>query len=808
MSNENTAQDGSPGLTHLHAHLAANAGPGQSEEYYRLLADSLEDFITLTDREGRRLFVSPSFYRVTGYTPEEVLASDFRGRVHPDDLEVVERARLANLRGERTRVEYRCLCRDGSPLWLDLRATPLTGPDGQVEKILCCSRDITDRKRVEEALRKTRDELESRVRERTAELQAANELLQAEAAERLQAEQILRQSEQRFRLVSLATRDAIYDWTMAGDRTWWNERFEELLGRVESPASDWWNARIHPEDRPRVLEEMAQIVAGGGDRLVAEYRFRLANGEYGIFTDYRFIIRDADGRPARVMGAMSDITERRLAQQALERSEQEYRGLFENAHDAILIFRPEDEVVLEVNRRACDMYGFGREEFIGLTLEKISENVARGKTQIVETLTRGAKRDFESVQYRKDGTKMFIAINAAVVDYHGRRAILTINRDVSAQKQIERALRESQRMLQLVLDNIPQRIFWKNRDGVYLGCNRMFALDAGAADPAEVVGKTDHDLVWTKEQTDFFMLCDRRVIETQTPEYHIIEAQRHADGQEAWLDTNKVPLHDEDGKVVGVLGTYEDITERRATEERTRRHEMELARVSRLTSLGELATGLAHELNQPLSAMVTFAEACIRRAKSGQLDTEHLLESLGDIAEQGHRAGQIIRSMRGFVRRREEHRSATDLNSLVREALSLMKTEIRRAMVELRVNLPTDLPRVGVDAIQIEQVLVNLIQNAIDAMEQVPPEHRSLVITTRRAENGGVKVSVRDTGNGITPENLKRIGEPFFTTKPEGLGMGVAISRRIVEAHGGSLVVGVNAPRGARFIFTLPPVSR
>lgn len=977
----------------------------ENEERYRLLADSTEDFVSLNDPDGRRLYISPSYYRATGYTSEEVAAVDYRQRIHPDDLPRIEAAHAANVEGRRTQTEFRVLCKDGAYIWVDLRATPLLGPDGRVDRILCCSRDITDRKTTEEALLKVRDELDLRVRERTAELQFANERLRQEIGDRRQAERVLSENEQRFRLVTLATRDAVYDWDLNSDRVWVNERFKDLLGPVSLPALAWWRERLHPEDRERVTEYMDRVFSAGDDHLQEEYRFHLPSGEYGHFVDCAFVLRGPSGQPVRLIGALSDITERRRAQaalekrmvaltrplgdtsdinfedlfnladiqrlqeqfaeatgvasiithtdgtpitapsnfcrlcrdlirqtdqgrancfrsdavlgrhnpdgpivqlclsgglwdagaaitvggkhianwligqvrdetqteekmreyarevgadeddvaaafqevpamsraqfervarslftlanqlsdtayqniqqarfitehkrvlEALERSESDYRGLYEHAHDAILIFRPEDEVILEVNRRACEMYGFAREEFLGLSLRQISEDLLRGERYIQETLRGGFKRDFESVQLRKDGTRMHIAINAAVVNYRGHRAILSINRDITDRKQTERALRESRQMLQSVLDNIPQRIFWKDRAGAFLGCNRTFARDAGVDSPEAIVGRTDYDMAWKKEEADWYRLCDRRVIESQKPEYHIIETQHHANGQEAWLETNKVPLFDADGNVVGVLGTYEDITDRRQAEERARQREAELARVSRLANLGEMATGLAHELNQPLSAMVTFAEACILRVRGGETDARKLLESLNDISEQGHRAGQIIRRMREFVRRRETHRSTTRVDFLVREALGLLQTQLSKARVALRLELDEKAPEIIADTIQIEQVVVNLVQNALDAMSARPPNQRGLTISTRALSRQMIEVAVQDTGCGIASENLARIGEPFFTTKPDGLGMGVAISRRIVEAHGGELWAESTEPQGAIFRFTLP----
>jgi PAS domain S-box-containing protein len=181
----------------------------------------------------------------------------------------------------------------------------------------------------------------------------------------------------------------------------------------------------------------------------------------------------------------------------------------------------------------------------------------------------------------------------------GEDKILMIDRDISDRKQTEKAMIEKEELLQLVLDNIPQYIFWKDRNSVYLGCNRNFAIIAGLNNPLEIVGKTDYDLPWKKEESDFFRECDARVMETDTPEYHIIEPLLQADGKQSWVNTNKIPLHDAEGNVVGILGTFEDITERQIVQEKIRYQAMH-----------DLLTGLPNRtlFNEQLS--VSLTQAC------------------------------------------------------------------------------------------------------------------------------------------------------------------------------------------------------
>lgn len=247
--------------------------------------------------------------------------------------------------------------------------------------------------------------------------------------------------------------------------------------------------------------------------------------------------------------------------------------------------------------------------------------------------------------------------------------------------------------------------------------------------------------------------------------------------------------------------------EHEQAEERARQQLAQLAHVTRMATMGEMASGLAHELNQPLCAIVNFVEACLEMLESGAGATEPLREIMVDVARQAERAGKVIHRLREFVRRREPQRAAVDVNRLVREAVELTKAEIRRDEVRTQLELPKRLPPVLADEIQIEQVILNLVRNALQAMQGVEPAKRVLLIKVVR-RTGHVEVSVRDSGCGIPEDVRDRVFEPFFSTKSNGMGMGLSISRSILEAHEGRLWVAPNRDRGTTFRFTLPIARR
>jgi PAS domain S-box-containing protein len=287
------------------------------------------------------------------------------------------------------------------------------------------------------------------------------------------------------------------------------------------------------------------------------------------------------------------------------------------------------------------------------------------------------------------------------------------------------------------------------------------------------------------------------------------------------------------GQALGIIGIGQDITERKlaeeqirrlneelearvatrtaelsASEERTREHQAHLAHVLRVSTMGEMAAALAHELNQPLGAIVNYANGIGVRLREGGLAPDDLRDAVEHIAAEGLRAGEIIRRAREFVRLGVANREPADVNGVVRDAAQLIGADARRIGVPIRLALESRLPLVEMDRIQVEQVILNLLRNGLDAMSEPDPDRHEVVVQTTIPAEDTVEVSVRDSGIGMSPATRERIFDPFFTTKTGGLGMGLSISRSIVEAHGGRLWATGNPDRGMTFSFSLPVRQR
>ena len=283
-------------------------------------------------------------------------------------------------------------------------------------------------------------------------------------------------------------------------------------------------------------------------------------------------------------------------------------------------------------------------------------------------------------------------------------------------------------------------------------------------------------------------------------EYRIIRS----DGQMRWIWDRGFPVRDETGHVYRIAGLAEDITDRKRAEDQLRRQQVDLARMARLSLAVELASNLAHELNQPLTAIVAYTQACLTLLHRGQADPRELRGTFEEVMNQGLRAGEIIRHLRELVRRHDLTRTPLDINILIHAVIYYAQLELRQARIDLRLELAESLPTVLADDLQVQLVGVYLIRNAIEAMQGTPEGSRRLTVQTALASPDRVQVTIRDCGHGFSPGVIEQLFRPFFTTKPGGIGLGLSVSRSMIEAQGGHLWATPNPDRGASFHFTLP----
>jgi PAS domain S-box-containing protein len=370
--------------------------------------------------------------------------------------------------------------------------------------------------------------------------------------------------------------------------------------------------------------------------------------------------------------------------------------------------------------------------------------------------------------------------------------------------EIERQRIEARaRKLSSALEQTADMVVITNRDGVIEYVNTAFVTVTGYA-KAEAIGKTPGIVRSDRHDEEFY----RRLWKTirRGEAFHDTFINRKKDGALFYEEKTITPLTDAQGNVTHFVSTGKDVTSRRLVEEHSRARQAELAHAGRVNAMGEMTTTLAHELNQPLAAIVNYAQGSIRRVRAGGIKEDELLGALERIAALGSQAGEIIRRLRDFLRKGKPLRERVDINHVVREAADLANLEARRKDVTLRLELSDGLPPVLADPIQIEQVVLNLVHNAIEAIDQGQCPRREVIVQTAPDPKNGVEVIVRDTGPGFAVEDAERLFDTFYTTKATGLGMGLSISRSIIDAHGERLEAMPGAG-GAVFRFALPPID-
>ncbi len=358
-------------------------------------------------------------------------------------------------------------------------------------------------------------------------------------------------------------------------------------------------------------------------------------------------------------------------------------------------------------------------------------------------------------------------------------------------EDIHQMLQKQSQLTNTVLQNLPVMAFLLDEDG-----NFLESIGAGL----RRLGRDDHQLNG-ENAIEVFPQIRKWIERALAGESVHFESEGTIEGK-LWAFNNLLTFDEVRGS--GAVGFAIDITEHKQAEQRLEKQRADLAHMARVRTVEELASGIAHELNQPLSVIAAQAEVTARKMRLGKASSlEERLSALDNIASEAHRAGQIIHRLRDFVRKGEPHRTGVNIADVVREATDLIDNDLRHAGITIESSLGPSIPRVFVDRVQVQQVLLNLLLNAMEAIEQAETDARGIEIQVN-VHRGMLETTVRDTGCGISDERASRYFDNFFTTKADGMGMGLAISRSIVEAHGGRIWARRNPDRGATFTFTLP----
>jgi hypothetical protein len=384
-----------------------------------------------------------------------------------------------------------------------------------------------------------------------------------------------------------------------------------------------------------------------------------------------------------------------------------------------------------------------------------------------------------------------------------RRMFGTIQ-DITERRRSEDELRASERNLRLLIEAIPGMICRGSATGEIEYVNQR-VLD--------YTGKTLEDVAGFGWASVLHPDDAERVLSTYlqsiaTGQTHEVEYRlRRWDGVYRWFQSRADPLRDSEGRIINWYGLLYDIEDRKNAEAILRKTEVELTHATRVMTMGELVASIAHEVNQPLGAIVTNGHACVRLLSREVPDLERSLEVIGRMIKDGIRASEVIKRIRELMHKSPAEMAPLNINETIQEVVALVSSDVLRSKIELNAELQADLPLVLGDRIQLQQVVLNLILNAKDAMSDDQMHPRDLQITTRKTGSDGILVAVRDTGHGLNTNDVERIFDPFFTTKAGGMGLGLSISRTIIETHGGTLWASQNEDKGATIEFALPSNS-
>jgi PAS domain S-box-containing protein len=495
----------------------------------------------------------------------------------------------------------------------------------------------------------------------------------------------------------------------------------------------------------------------------------------------------------------------------LEQREAKIRRLVDANIIGIFIRNLEGRI-LEANDAFLRIVGYDREDLVSgrislrdLTPPEWRDRDARAVEELKMT---GTAQPIEKEYFRKDGSRVPVLIGAASFEESGTQGVAFVL-DLTERKRAEEALRESEAKLEEA-QRIAHVGYWE-RD---LATNLVTWSDEGSRIFGLAPGESR--VAFTRYQELIHPEDRQRVVAAVAealrggPRYDVEYRVVRPNEEVRIVYSQGDVMRDESGRARRMFGVVQDITERKRAEENLRESErryretqMELAHVNRVTTMGQLTASIAHEINQPIGAALTNAGAGLRWLAAQPPNLEKVRDTFESIIRAGNQASEVIGRIRGLVKKVPARKSTLDINETILETIALTRSEMERHCILLQTELANDLPSIWGDRVQLQQLILNLIMNGIEAMSEVSEDSRELLIGSRVYAPDGVIVTVRDSGPGLKPESLDHIFDPFYTTKPTGMGMGLSICRSIAEEHGGRLWASANAPRGAVFQFTL-----
>ncbi|HEY6832942.1 MAG TPA: PAS domain S-box protein [Pseudolabrys sp.] len=743
------------------------------ERELRLLVETIPALVWRAGPDGNIDYVNKRVLDYLGAQLGDVAGWRWVEKAHPDDVAFKITNWLKSLEsGNPHDVVCRFRGADGRYRWFNVRGEPLRASDGTVLSWYGVLIDIDDRRKAEEALR---------------------------------------ESEFKLRQILETVPSLLWSTGPDGEPTYVNQRISDYTGtRQEEFRHRGWEAFLHPDDLPETSQAFYRAVQTGTSH-EAVHRVRRADGEYRWHHTRAEPLRDQEGRIIQWYGLSVDIDERKKAEERLRRSEAYLAQAQRLGHSGVAAYN--ETTVFYGSEEIYRIWGFDPAHGVP-SREAVFQRIHAGDRDRHRAAVQRAldeKRGY-SIAYRivlPDGTvKHLESIGQPVFSASGELVeVVATQIDVTERKRAEEALRESEAKLRDYAETASDW-FWE------IGPDYKFTLlteNAFGVPVAQRLGTPcwDHALDRESEPEKWGHIW--ATLDSRKPFRDFVYRAMGGNGSPMYVKASGKPVFDSNGEFRGYRGTGIDVTATmRAREEHERllRLESDLAHMNRLSVMGELTASLAHEITQPIAAARNNARAAMRFLDRGPPDLSEVREALECIVADADRAGDIIDRVRDHIKKAPPRTFRFDLNKAIEEVIGLARSPITANGVSVRTRLAEALLPVEGDRVQLQQVVLNLILNAVEAMSTVVAEPRELLISTEQTRTGGVLVSVRDSGPGIDPDQLDRVFEAFYTTKSSGVGMGLSICRSIIDAHGGRLWAEANEPHGAIFQFTLPGADK
>jgi hypothetical protein len=728
----------------------------------RLPLDEIPGLVLTLFPDGRIEFANRQMLDFLGQPVDEM--RDWTDLIHPEDRsDFLHRWLESFSTGHPQALDCDCRVRRGDEVyrWLQIRGKPLRSADGAVIRWCLLLVDIDDHRRAAEALRA---------------------------------------SERDVRLIVDSIPAFILTLTPGGEVEHVNQRIIDFFGLPSEALRDW--SRVtHPDDIGRVGAIIANALETGAP-FEFESRGRRADGVYHWMHGRGMPLRDADGRILRWYSVFTDVDDRRRMDEALRTSEHQLRLMVDSIPGLICTNTAAGQVDY-VNKTLLDYTGKSLSELRDWPSVVHPEDLPRTAERWQRSIETREPFQVEVRVRRADGAyRWFQCAGLPLTDSSGAVVrwynLLT---DIEDRKITEDMLLARERDLALIVETIPALVWCASPEGKFTYANSRILHLTGASFEELATG-------WTRyvhpDELDGVVEAWARSIRTGQP-HEVQHRLRCADGSYRWIQSIGQLGRDGEGNPTRWYGLFIDIDERLNTEEALRDTRARLARATQVATVGEVSASIAHEINQPLSAVVTHGHACLSWLTADPPNIPRALLSLERIIRDGKAAADVIQRIRALYRHSPPSKDALSINEVIEEVGSLIAADARRQSIALRVDLQETLPPILGDRIQLQQVISNLARNAIEAMETVTNRARELRIVSLHQDRH-VVVQVKDTGPGMS--DYANAFEPFFTTKAQGMGMGLAICRSIVEAHGGHLRANHAQPSGSVFSFSLPAADR